>query len=153
LYRRSLYTIWKRTAAPPNMTLFDMPSRETCRVRRARTDTPLQALDMLNDVTYVEASRALAIRMLREGGQTPESRLRFAFQVVVTREPTPQELQILSSGLAKRVEHYRKDTDAAKKLIVEGDLKNPTNVDPAVLAAYTLTASTILNLDEAINKE
>ncbi|MFI5386761.1 MAG: DUF1553 domain-containing protein [Fimbriimonadales bacterium] len=153
LHRRSLYTIWKRTAAPPNMTLFDMPSRETCRVRRARTDTPLQALDMLNDVTYVEASRALALRMIREGGSTPESRLRFAFQVVLARDPSAMEAQILVGGLARRLAHYRADKPAAAKLIKQGDLKNPANLDPTVLAAYTLTASTILNLDEAITKE
>jgi hypothetical protein len=153
LHRRSLYTLWKRTAAPPTMTLFDMPSRETCRMRRPRTDTPLQALDMLNDVTYVEASRALALRMLKEGGSTLESRLKFAYQVVLARNPSTEEAAILSSGFAKRLAHYQSDKADAMKLIKEGDLKNPPNLDPAVLAAYTLTASTILNLDEAITKE
>lgn len=153
LHRRSLYTIWKRTAAPPNMTLFDMPSRETCRVRRPRTNTPLQALDMLNDVTYVEASRALALRMIKEGGQTPESRLKFAFEVVLARDPTAQENQILATGFKRRLAHYQSSKAEAVKLISEGDLKNPPNLDPAVLAAYTLTASTILNLDETITKE
>ncbi len=153
LHRRSLYTIWKRTAAPPNMTLFDMPARETCRVRRARTDTPLQALDMMNDVTYVEASRALAQRMIKEGGQSPDSRLRFAFRVVLARDPSADEMAILSSGLERRLAHYRADKADAKKLISEGDLKNPPSLDPSVLAAYTLTASTILNMDETITKE
>lgn len=153
LHRRSLYTIWKRTAAPPNMTLFDMSTRETCRVRRPRTDTPLQALDMLNDVTYVEASRALALRMIKEGGTTPESRLRFAFETVLAREPSADELSILKDGMARRLAHYKVRKADAEKLIGEGDLKNPANLDPAVIAAYTLTASTILNLDETITKE
>jgi len=153
LYRRSLYTIWKRTAPPPNMTLFDMPSRETCVVRRPRTDTPLQALDMLNDVTYVEASRALALRMIHEGGSTPTSRLNFAFQVVLSRDPSAEEAKVLGDGLAARLTHYKADRADAEKLIAEGDLKNPTNLDPAVIAAYTLAASTILNLDETISKE
>jgi len=153
LYRRSLYTIWKRTAPPPNMTLFDMPSRETCVVRRPRTDTPLQALDMLNDVTYVEASRALALRMIREGGLTPASRLDFAFQVVLSRDPSKEEAKILEDGLADRLAHYKSDRADAEKLIAEGDLKNPANLDPSIIAAYTLAASTILNLDETITKE
>ena len=153
LHRRSLYTIWKRTAAPPNMTLFDMSTRETCRVRRARTDTPLQALDMLNDVTYIEAARALGQRMLVEGGASTESRLKFAFRVVLARDPSPQEAKILTSGFARRLAHYQANKADAVKLIGDGDLKNPSSLDPANLAAYTLVASTILNLDETITKE
>lgn len=153
LRRRSLYTIWKRTAAPPNMTLFDMSTRETCRVRRARTSTPLQALNMLNDVTYIEAARALGQRMMQEGGKTTESRLKFAFEVVLSREPSKQEAKILTAGLGRRMAHYQAHKDEAKKLIAQGDLKNPDNLDPVTLAAYTLVASTILNLDETITKE
>lgn len=153
LHRRSLYTIWKRTAAPPNMLLFDVPSRETCRVRRPRTNTPLQALDLMNDVTYVEAARALAIRMLREGGSTPTSRLRFAYGVVLGRLPSRAELGILEKALTRGAAHYRKDPAAAKALISLGDLKNPVGMDSATLAAYTLCASTLLNLDETITKE
>ena len=153
LHRRSLYTIWKRTAAPPNMTLFDMSTRETCRVRRARTDTPLQALDMLNDVTYIEAARALALRMMQAGGGSTDSRLKFAFRVVLARDPSPQEAKILTAGFARRLSHYQANKADAMKLIGQGDLKNPSNIDPANLAAFTLVASTILNLDEAITKE
>ena len=153
LHRRSLYTIWKRTAAPPNMTLFDMSTRETCRVRRARTDTPLQALDMLNDVTYVEAARALAQRMIEEGGKTPGARLKFAYRTVLSRDPSVQESRILTTGLARRITHYQAHKADAVKLVGEGDLKNPSNLDSTTLAAYTLVASTILNLDETITKE
>ncbi len=153
LHRRSLYTIWKRTAAPPNMTLFDVPTREICRVQRARTDTPLQALDLLNDVTYLEASRALAQRMLKEGGATDEQRLAFGFRAVLGRSPNPEESRILESGLARKVTRYKADLDAATKLIAQGDLRNDPSLDRAQLAAYTLVASTMLNLDETITKE
>jgi hypothetical protein len=108
---------------------------------------------MLNDITYLEASRALAQRMIKEGGQTPETRLKFAFHVVVARDPSAHEMSILAAGLQKRIAHYKANKSAAVKLISQGDLKNPANLDPSVLAAYTITASTILNLDEAITKE
>ncbi|HEY3781266.1 MAG TPA: DUF1553 domain-containing protein [Fimbriimonadaceae bacterium] len=153
LYRRSLYTIWKRTAAPPDMTVFDVPSREVCLIMRARTDTPMQALTLMNDVTFVEASRALAMRMLREGGSTEDSQIAFGFNVVLSRLPSAQELGILKAGLKKRLAMYKKDESAAKKLITEGDLKNDPKYDPAVIAAYTLTASTLFNLDEAVTKQ
>ncbi|AIE86095.1 DUF1553 domain-containing protein [Fimbriimonas ginsengisoli] len=153
LHRRSLYTIWKRTAAPPTMTLFDVPTRETCRVRRARTDTPLQALTMLNDVTYVEASRALAIRMLREGGPTAESRLGFAFKVTLSRAPSAEEKQVLLAGLKRRLAHYRADRKAADEVMLQGDLLNDPWLDNADVAAYTILASTILNLDETVTRE
>ena len=153
LHRRSLYTIWKRTAAPPNMTLFDMPSRETCRVQRARTDTPLQALTLLNDVTYVEAARALGQRMLLEGGAGPDARLRFAFETVLSRDPSNDESRILKSHLEENLAHYRADPADAKKLIAEGDLRDNPKLAVPDVAAYTILASMILNLDETINKE
>jgi bifunctional DNA-binding transcriptional regulator/antitoxin component of YhaV-PrlF toxin-antitoxin module len=135
------------------MTLFDAPSRETCIVRRARTDTPIQALVLMNDETYVEAARGLAERMIEEGGRTPDSRLDFAYRVVLARYPSAAERKILETGLGKRLEHYKANPDAAKKLLSEGDLKNPSNVNPAEEAAYTIAASTILNLDETVTKE
>ncbi|MCB8932699.1 MAG: DUF1553 domain-containing protein [Fimbriimonadaceae bacterium] len=152
LYRRSLYTIWKRTAAPPNMLLFDVPSRETCRVRRAITDTPLQALAMMNDPTYVEASRVLAQRVMKLGS-TPRERLAKAFELALCRPPTDKELSILESGFAKRLAKYRADPAAAKELLAEGDAPIDPSVEPAVLAAYTIATSTILNLDETVTKE
>ena len=153
LHRRSLYTIWKRTAAPPNMTLFDVPSRETCRVVRARTDTPLQALDLLNDVTYLEAARVLAQKMIKQGGPDAKSRLDFAFLRVLGRPASVSELQILETGLERRLEYYQRQPEKAKKLISQGDYPNDPNLSPAEIAAYTLAASTILNLDEAVTKE
>ncbi len=153
LHRRSLYTIWKRTAAPPNMTLFDVPSRETCRIKRARTNTPLQALALLNDVTYLESARALAQRMLKEGGATPEARLKFAYQTVLSRNPSADELKILGASVKKRIAHYKSHQKDAMDLIKDGDYPVDKNDNPAILAAYTVIASTILNLDETLTKE
>jgi hypothetical protein len=153
LYRRSLYTIWKRTAAPPTLMLFDMPSREVCTVKRARTNTPLQALALLNEVTFVEASRVLAERMLKEGGSTAEERIAYAFRRAVSRRPSEAEVRVLSAGLEKRLARYRADPEAARKLLAVGDSKADAKLDTAELAAYTLTASVILNLDETITRE
>lgn len=153
LHRRSLYTIWKRTAAPPNMTLFDVPTREYCRVRRARTDTPLQALALMNDVTYVEAARALAQRMLTEAGPAPEQRLNFAYETVLARRPSSAEAKVLLAGLRARTDHYRSHPADAQKLVAIGDFPRPKGLNDADLAAYIVTASTLLNLDETVTKE
>ena len=152
LHRRSLYTIWKRTAAPPNMLMFDVPSREACRVRRARTDTPLQALTLLNDTTYLEAARVLAQRIMRKATSV-EDRLTYAFKCVISRPPTKEELSLLSGGLQKRIATYRKDPAAAKEVVFIGDAPIDLGLDRAELAAYTIAASTLLNLDEAVTKE
>ncbi len=153
LYRRTLYTIWKRTAAPPAMLLFDAPSREICTVKRSRTNTPLQALTLLNEITYVEAARKLAERMLTDGGATPESRLRLAFRWVTSRSPTDEELTVLVGGLNDDLARFRKDAGAAKQLIVLGESKASASLDSAELAAYTLTANVLLNLDEVVTRE
>ena len=153
LYRRSLYTFWKRTAAPPMMSLFDVPGRDTCRVRRARTDTPLQALVLLNDETFIEAARVLAQHMLTEGGPTPTTRLAYAFRRTLGRRPTPAEVRILSQGVQKRLARYRAHPKAATALVSIGDAPRPANIAVPELAAYTTAASVILNMDEMINKE
>ncbi len=153
LYRRSLYTIWKRTAAPPSMMLFDAPGREVCTVRRGRTNTPLQALALMNEVTFVEASRVLATRAMKDGGKTPESRITHAYKLALARTPSDAELKVLSAGLAKRIEAFKANPDAAKKLLTPGETKPDATLDVAELAAYTVTASIILNLDEAITRE
>ena len=153
LYRRTLYTVWKRTAAPPTMLLFDSPSREICTVRRSRTNTPLQALALLNEVTYVEAARRLAERMLREGGSTPEGRIAWAFRTVTARKPTSDEVALLGAGLAKRLAHYRQAPEAAKLLITQGASVPAADLDVAELAAYTTTANVLLNLDEVLIRE
>ncbi len=152
-YRRSVYTIWKRTTPPPDMILFDMPARETCRVMRSRTDTPLQALVLMNDETYVEAARVLAERMLTGGGATPKARIAFAFRCALARSPTAAETKIILAGLDRRLSKYRHDRGDAEKLVRIGDAKVNVKLDPAELAAYAATASVILNLDETLTKE
>jgi hypothetical protein len=153
LHRRSLYTIWKRTTPPPNVSLLDMPSREYCVVRRSRTNTPLQALTLMNDVTFVEAARVLAQRMLGEGGTSAETRIAYGFRLATARPPTAAEAAVLGAALARRLARFRADDAAAKQLIAQGQAPMPAGLDPAELAAFTMTASTILNLDETITKE
>ncbi len=153
LYRRGLYTYWKRTIAPPGPTAFDAPGREACSVRESRTNTPLQALNLLNDVTYVEAARVLAERILKEGGPTAEGRLTRAFHLATGRAPRPAELAVLRSGLERHRAHYRADRKAALALVSAGDAPRDQKLDVAELAAYTAVASVILNLDETITKE
>ncbi|HYT88415.1 MAG TPA: DUF1553 domain-containing protein, partial [Gemmataceae bacterium] len=152
LYRRGLYTFWKRTIAPPAMLTFDAAGRETCVVRETRTNTPLQALNLMNDVTYVEAARVLAERVLKQG-KTAEERLTLAFRLVLARPPRPVELTILRAGLDEHLTHYRGDRQAALKLVSAGESRRDDRLDVSELAAYTATASLILNLDEAITKE
>ncbi len=153
LYRRTLYTIWKRTAAPPTMQLFDAPTREICTVKRSRTNTPLQALVLLNEVTYVEAARVLAQRMIAEGGATPEQRIAWAFRRSIGREPRPEEVKVLASGLAKRTARFEQSPEEAQKLLSVGEAKPDTKTPPAELAAYTTTANVLLNLDEVVTRE
>ena len=153
LYRRTLYTIWKRTAAPPTMLLFDSPTREICTVKRSRTNTPLQALALLNEVTYVEAARALAQRMLTDGGATTVARITHGFRRVTGRAPDKADLAVLAAGLEKRLAKYRADADAANSLLAQGAFKPDPKLDAAELAAYTVTANVLLNLDEAITRE
>lgn len=152
LYRRSLYTFWKRTIAPPTMLAFDAAGRETCVVRETRTNTPLQALALLNDVTFVEASHGLAQRMLSAGG-AEDDRLIFGFRLVLARPPQPAELAILKSGLAAHRERYYAHPEAAEKLVSLGNSAAARHGDPCELAAYSAIASMILNLDEAITNE
>jgi len=152
LYRRSMYTFWKRTCPPPGLNTFDAPEREVCTVRRARTNTPLQALVLLNDPTYLEAARALAERVMAEGGETPESRATFAFRVATARPPRPAELELLVAAYRRRLEQYRADPAAAEALVAIGERKRNEAFDVAELAAWTTVANMILNLDEMITK-
>ncbi len=153
LYRRSMYTFWKRTSPPPSLATFDAPDREKCTARRLLTNTPLQALVLLNDPTYMEASRALAGRMILEGGNDPAKRITYAFELATARPPAPNELQILRSLEEKELAEYRHDPASARKLISVGESKPPANIDPVEMAAWTTVASAILNLDETITKE
>lgn len=153
LYRRSLYTFWKRTAPPPSLMAFDAPSRETCVARRARTNTPLQALVLMNDVQYVEASRKLAARMLTEGGQTALDQLTYGFRLCTARPPTEKELKVLEKIHAGHLAHYQANAEAAGKLLAIGESKRTDSLDPTQHAAMTMMANLILNLDETITKE
>ncbi|HQZ63945.1 MAG TPA: PSD1 and planctomycete cytochrome C domain-containing protein [Planctomycetaceae bacterium] len=153
LYRRSLYTFWKRTAPPPSLMAFDAPSRETCVARRARTNTPLQALVLMNDTQYVEASRKLAARMLSEGGDTAASRLSFGFQLCTARMPTEQELDVLTQVHSEQLSHYKENPAEADKLLVIGASPRADGMDSVEHAAMTMMANLMLNLDETITRE
>jgi hypothetical protein len=153
LYRRSMYTFWKRTAPPASLATFDAPDREKCVARRALTNTPLQALVLMNDPTYVEAARALAQRALREGGKDANSRMAYAFRRATSRKPTKPELGLLRSLLDKQISHYRSERKAADELVRVGESKSDERIDDRELAAWTIVMSAILNLDETITKE
>ena len=150
-YRRSVYTFWKRQSPPPNMLIFDAPTRETCVVRRPRTNTPLQALVVLNDPQFVEAARALAGRMLREGGPDPLERLAYGFRLVTARRPDRAELKLLGNLLEAQRTAFRANPAAARALLTVGDFQAP-DLDPVELAAWSTVASVLLNLDETITK-
>ena len=153
LWRRSLYSYWKRTVPPPSMMVFDAPTREFCVVKRAASSTPLQALALLNDEMYIETSRKLAERMMLEGGKTPSQRLGWAFRVATSRTASPAEVKILEQGLNSRLAQYRADKAAASKLLTAGEAPRNKTLDEVELAAYTTVASVILNLDEVITRQ
>ncbi len=153
LYRRGLYVFWKRTIAPPVMVTFDAAGRETCIVRETRTNTPLQALALLNEVSFVEAARKLAERTLSSGSSDLDRRLRFAFRSVLTREPTDRELVVLRRGIERHLAHYREHRDEAITVLQTGESLADASLDPVELAAWTAVGGLILNLDEAVTKE
>jgi mono/diheme cytochrome c family protein len=152
LWRRSLYTIWKRTAAPPTMLLFDSAGREVCTVKRSRSNTPMQALSLLNEVTFVEAARKLAEQSLRQPGDN-DAKLAWTFRKVVRRDATPAELAVLRKGLDKRLATYTADPTLAPKLLATGVSPAATDLDRNQLAAWTATANILLNLDETVTRE
>ncbi len=153
LYRRSMYTVWKRTVPPPSLTTFDAPDREKCTARRTITNTPLQALVLLNDPTYVEASRVLAEKTLSQPGLDSEKRIDYAFRLATDRKPQPEERAVLLQLAREELAEYRHDKTSAIKLISVGAAKANPKLDPAELAAWTTVTSTILNMDETITKE
>jgi hypothetical protein len=152
LYRRSMYTFWKRSVPYPSLNTFDAPDREKCTARRSTTNTPLQALVLMNDPTYVEASRMFAERDLREAGQGTAQRIKYAFRLATDRDPSPKETEILEGLYKKEMVHYDTDKKAAEKLLAIGEMKRDPKMDPSELAAWTMVASTILNMDETITK-
>jgi hypothetical protein len=146
LHRRSLYTFWKRTAPPPMMMNFDAAGRETCVVRELRTNTPLQSLDLMNDAIFLEAARALAHRMVREGGSTAGQRIAHGFELATGRPPKEREREILLASYRYYWDTFQSDPSAAPKYLNQKEA-------PAELAAYTTVASMILNLDAVVSKE
>ena len=153
LFRRSLYTYWKRTLAPPSMLAFDSPTRETCIVRTDRTNTPLQALNLMNDVTYVEAARHLAQRMIHEGGEAPEDKIAYAYRLATQHRPPTDHEAVLTGSFHDYLDRYQADRRAALELVNVGDTPRDETLDIAELASYTMVASMIMNLDRTITKD
>jgi hypothetical protein len=153
LYRRSLYTYWKRTLPPPNLSVFDAPNREICSIGRLPTNTPLQALVTLNDPQFVEAARAFASRMLKLPEMADHERISFAFEEVTSRRPTQAETQILEGSLLRERRHFAKDPTAAKKLLEIGEQEDTNPLSAIEHAAWTQLAATLLNLSETITRK
>ena len=151
LYRRSMYTYWKRTVPPPSMVSFDAPSRETCTMQRERTNTPLQALVLLNDPQFVEASRNFAERILRSSTET-DQRIRFAFEQALSRPPSDQELAIVRQTLNSELTRFRKTPNAAAEYLQYGEADRDASLSPEEHAAWTTVATLIFNLSEMITK-
>jgi hypothetical protein len=152
LYRRGLYTYWKRQSPPPGMLAFDAPTRETCTVRRPRTNTPLQALTLLNDTTYVEAARTLAERMMSAASE-PAERVRAAFRAATARLPDDDAVEVLLNVYGRQLAEYRQNVPEAEKLLAVGESPRDRSLDPCEHAAWTTVASMILNMDETVTKD
>lgn len=151
-YRRGLYTYWQRTFLHPSLKAFDAPTREECTVERPRSSTPLQALVLLNDPSYVEAARVLAERTIKEGGKMPSDRLNWAYRRAVSRNAKPEEATLLLALYAKHKAEFTNDPQAARKLVSTGERVLPSDVDAIELAAWTSVARVILNLHETITR-
>jgi hypothetical protein len=152
LYRRSLYTFWKRSAPPAALEVLNAPSREVCTVRRERTNTPLQALVTLNDPQFVEAARALAQLTLAQAGDLPERRIDLMTRRLLARPLRPEELQVVRGSIERLLAFYQSHPDDAAKLLAVGELKPVTSEEPAFVAAWTMLANELMNLDEVLNK-
>ena len=152
LYRRSMYTFWKRTIPPPSLGVFDAPDREKCIARRSRTNTPLQALVLMNDPTYVEAARALAETLLRSGGGA-DGRVRLAYERTLARPPSAKESELLAALAREQETKFRSAPESARELLEVGERPAAAELPTAELAAWTVVASSVLNLDETISKE
>ena len=152
LYRRGLYTHWQRQYLHPSLMAFDAPSREECTADRPRSNTPLQSLVLLNDPSYVEAARAFAQLIMRQGGPTTDERLNFAFQRAVSRGIHPEEAEVLKSLLQRHLDEYKSDVASAKELLSVGARPAANDLDPSELAAWTSVARTILNLHETMTR-
>jgi hypothetical protein len=152
LYRRSLYTFWKRTAPPPSMEIFNAPSRETCTICRERTNTPLQALVLMNDPQFIEAARHLAAKAIQACGEDSVKRADYMARRILARKFDKKEREILLLSLDVFLKAYQADPAGAKELISIGDSPAQEGIPEEELAAWTMVASQILNFDEAITK-
>ncbi len=152
LYRRTLYTFWKRSAPPASLEVFNAPSREICTVRRERTDTPLQALVTLNDPQFIEAARALAEAALKRAGPSPELCIDYIARRVLSRHFRPQEMSVALASLEKLSSFYQSHPDESARLIAVGESKPDPSIEPATLASWTMLANELMNLDEFLNK-
>jgi hypothetical protein len=151
-FRRGLYTEWRRSAPYPSMITFDAPDRNVCAVKRPRTNTPLQALVTMNDPVYVEASQALARKLVKNGGKTVEERAKYAFRVCMIRPPSEKELAILVSLYHQAHQRYAKNAQAASKIATDPLGPLPAGMDPTEMAAWTVVSNVLLNVDEMFMK-
>ncbi|WP_237607594.1 DUF1553 domain-containing protein [Roseimaritima sediminicola] len=151
-YRRGLYTHWQRTFLHPMLKAFDAPSREECTALRPRSNTPLQALTLLNDPTFVEAARGFAVRILREGGEDRDRRLRWAYQSVLAQEPSDEIVAVLAEVYAQQRDVYEQSPEAAEQLLATGQSPTPSDLEAAEVAAWTAVARVLLNLHETITR-
>ncbi|MGH9839741.1 MAG: DUF1553 domain-containing protein [Blastocatellia bacterium] len=152
LYRRGLYTRWQRTFLHPSLMSFDAPSREECTVNRVNSNTPLQALALLNDPTYVEAARVFAQNILKQGGQTLEARINWAFRRAIGRPPALTERRVLAQLHGKSLLRFQRNVASAREFISVGDAPAPKELEATRLAAMTMVARAILNLHETITR-
>ena len=152
LYRRSMYTLWKRAAPPASMEIFNAPSRETCTVRRERTNTPMQALATLNDVQFVEAARVLAERALCQATASDDDTLDFIARRLLARSLRLDELEVVHKSLANLRDHYRQAPDDAKRLVAVGEWPRDERIPAEELAAWTMLTNQLMNLDEVLVK-
>jgi hypothetical protein len=152
LYRRGLYTIWKRSSPPPSMISFDASEKYLCTVKRQATNTPLQALVLLNDPQYVEAARMLAERMIKEGGAATDEQILFGFKTLTSREPDQREMELLRSLYEEELAAFSEDPQSAAELLTVGDYRRDETLEEPQLAALTVVASTLVNYDEAVYK-
>ncbi len=152
LYRRSLYTFWKRSVPPPNLQVFDAPSREACVLKRSQTNTPLAALVLMNDPTFVEASRKLAERTLTTVDGDDQEKLNWMFRLATSRQPSTEEQVLLQSTLAQARAHYAGAAELAQQLMTVGESDYDKSLPLNELAAYSAIANAIFNTDEVITK-
>jgi hypothetical protein len=151
LYRRSLYTYWKRTLPPTSLATFDAPNREVCTVGRTNTNTPLQALVLLNDPQFVEAARHFGLRMLRQGGDE-RSGLSYGFRAIVSRDPSPKELALLESALREELSKFSSKEETARQYLGTGESSLSSEFPLEKQAAWAAVAQLLLNLSETITR-